>query len=161
MKQQELPDTGVYKLRVLYGEHFQGLETYPYTIKPVRTLRLVEGNGLQYSKKYANRLSINELLAQRGECDDILITQHGFLTDTSYANIALYDGTGWFTPSCPLLRGTRRAKLLQEGTIKAAVIRSKDLPHFKKIRLMNSMLPWEEAPTLAIHQIEGLNSTMG
>ena len=82
------------------------------------------------------------------------MVQHGFLTDTSYANLALYDGYKWFTPSVPMLRGTRRAKLLEDGTLKKAVIREKDLPLFKKVRLINAMLPWGKGPELMIDQIE-------
>ena len=46
-----------------------------------------------------------------------LIVKDGYLTDTSIANIALYDGYTWFTPAHPLLRGTKRAELLNKQLI--------------------------------------------
>lgn len=153
LEMANLPTKGVYKVRVLYAEHIQEMEHSPYTVKPVESLQLVNGKQLQYAKKYANRAAINQLLAARGLCDDIVIVQHGFLTDASYANIALFDGSSWYTPASPLLRGTRRAQLLADGVVKTAVIRAKDLTHFSQIRLINSMIPWEEAPTLAVQQI--------
>ncbi len=148
-----LPSEGLFKVRLIYAEQVVEVEHAPYTIKPVQSLQLVNGNHVRYAKKLANRASINDLLAQRGSCDDILMLQHGFLTDTSYANIALFDGTAWYTPASPMLRGTRRAQLLDLGVIKAAVIREKDLVHFSRLRLMNSMIPWEEAPTLRTERI--------
>lgn len=153
LQEANLPDQGVFKVRIIYAEQLVEVEHAPYTIKPVQSLQLVNGNHIRYAKKLANRVSINDLLARRGACDDILMLQHGFLTDTSYANIALFDGTAWYTPASPMLRGTRRAQLLEQGTIKAAVIREKDLIHFSRLRLMNSMIPWEDAPTLRTTQI--------
>lgn len=148
-----LPSEGVFKVRIIYAEQVMEVEHAPYTIKPIQSLQLVNGNHIRYAKKLANRASINDLLAQRGNCDDILMLQHGFLTDTSYANVALFDGTAWYTPASPMLRGTRRAQLIDMGIVKTAVIREKDLVHFSRLRLMNSMIPWEEAPTLRIQQI--------
>lgn len=150
----ELPKQGLFKLRVLYGEEFDKLEIIPYEATRVTSLRLVDASEVRYAKKFADRSCIVEKYLSRGTCDDILMVQHGFITDTSYANIALYDGINWYTPASPLLRGTRRAMLLDKGVIKPAVIREKDLTHFKQIRLMNSMLPWETAPTISIDQVK-------
>ena len=42
-----------------------------------------------------------ELKKQQGDCDEILIIRDNHLTDTSYTNVALYDGQQWFTPLYP------------------------------------------------------------
>lgn len=149
----DLPDEGTYKLRLVYGHALESWEIQSYTKKTIRTIRLLDNDNIQYAKKYEDRQELNACFAQRGSHDDVLIVQHGFLTDTTYANIALFDGHKWFTPSAPLLRGTRRAKLLKEGKIKAAVIREKDLPLFKKARLINAMLPWGIGPEIDIEAI--------
>ncbi|MEM9835969.1 MAG: aminotransferase class IV [Bacteroidota bacterium] len=149
----DLPDTGLYKVRIEYGLKCQGVEIQPYTAKPVRSLKLVDASSLRYAKKYADRTAINALYQLKGPCDDILMVQHGFLTDASYANIALFDGSSWYTPASPMLRGTRRASLIQAGTITPTVVRQKDLGHFSEIRLFNSMIPWSEAPQIAITDI--------
>lgn len=150
---QELPENGLYKIRILYGEKVHQLEIQPYQIKSVKTLRLIAAEKIRYSKKYADRSGINELVSLKGDCDDILMTQHGFITDTSYANVALFDGTDWYTPAAPMLRGTRRASLLARGKIKSSVIRAKDLNLFQEIRLMNGMMTWEEGPRILIGDV--------
>lgn len=57
-----------------------------------------------------------------------------------YNNIALYDGSSWFTPRTPLLKGTMRAYLLDKGLIEEADIRPSDLPSFRKVSLINAIL---------------------
>ena len=61
---------------------------------------------------------LNSLFQIRQDKDDILIVKNGLLTDTSIANIALYDGNDWYTPLHPLLKGTKRAELLDKGVLK-------------------------------------------
>ena len=61
----------------------------------------------------------------RQDKDDILIVKNGLLTDTSIANIALYDGNDWYTPLHPLLKGTKRAELLDKGVLKEKEIKIK------------------------------------
>ena len=153
LEQRGYPDLGLYKVRVLYQLDNASVEAQLYTPKEVNSLRIVAAESVKYPQKLANREAINTLFDLRNGCDDILMTQHGFITDTSYANIALFDGRKWITPAWPLLRGTRRAKLIQEGLICPSVIRVKDLEHFQEIRLFNAMLPWETAPRLAVSSI--------
>lgn len=88
--------------------------------------------------------TLNRLFSERGTCDDILIVKHGLLTDTSIANIALFDGTHWYTPRQPLLKGTKRAFLLDEGILMEKELRCEDLPAFSTIRLFNAMIEWGE-----------------
>lgn len=144
----ELPVSGLYKLRIEYGVEVLKKELVPYTPRAVTSLRLVEAEGFAYGKKFADRSGIRKCLEKKGHCDDILMVQQGHLTDSSYANIALFDGRHWYTPAWPMLRGTRREQLLDLGVIRPIVIRARDLDNFGKLRLMNAMLPWEEAPTL-------------
>ena len=70
--------------------------------------------------------------------------KQGLLTDTSIANIALSDGTHWYTPAHPLLKGTKRAALLEEGILQEKDIRPEDLPSFSTVRLFNAMIDWGE-----------------
>lgn len=149
----DLPERGIHKIRIQYGKEVGNVSIQPYEIKVPKKIRLIDSHQLNYAKKYANRSEIEACFERRGDCDDILIIKHGFVTDTSYANVVFYDGVKWFTPSAPLLRGTRRAKLLREGTIKSAIIREKDIPLFKSVRLINGMLPWSEAPVLPIGEL--------
>ncbi len=157
----DLPSTGTHKLRLIYASELHSHEITPYEVGPVRSLRVVADDGLRYGRKYVDRRGIADLYARRGECDDILIVQRGYLTDTSYANIALYDGAQWYTPAWPLLRGTRREELLQAGVLRPSVIRLRDLPQFECIRLINAMLPWGEGPTVVTTAVRGVQELLG
>jgi 4-amino-4-deoxychorismate lyase len=137
--------TKLYKCRVLYAQEIGKIEFQPYQAHPPKTLQLVYGYETDYSFKWENRQTLEELEQQKGSADDILIVRNGLITDTSYCNIVLFDGQQWFTPAPPLLQGTQRACLLAEGKIQEAEIRVIDLPHFKEIRLINAMLRFEEA----------------
>ena len=148
-----LPQHGVHKLRLEYGEKLAGHEILPYDVTSLTRLRIVDADHLRYGKKYADRAAIRELYTQRGDCDDVLMVQRGHVTDTSYANVALYDGSNWYTPAWPLLRGTRREWLLENGTLRASVIRERDLHHFEKLRLINAMLPWGTGPEIPLSAV--------
>ncbi len=150
----ELPRKGLFKLRIEYCDVVKRQELVPYIIKPVRSIRLVNADKVLYGKKFADRTGIRRCLEKKGDCDDILMMQRGHLTDASYANVALFDGKHWYTPSWPLLRGTRREELLEKGIIRPSVIRERDLESFQCIRLINAMLPWGEGPTLDISAIK-------
>lgn len=147
------PTKGTYKLRLEYGREVDKHELVPYQMKPVERIKLVVADQVKYGKKYVDRSAIHKLLERRGHCDDILMVQRGHLTDTSYANIALFDGRHWYTPAWPMLRGTRREQLIQTGVLRPSVIRERDLHNFRKLRLINAMLPWETGPEIAIEAI--------
>lgn len=149
----QLPDwldpNVTYKCRVTYSETIEKIEFEPYQPRPVRCLKLVVADEIDYTHKYADRRAINHLFAQRADADDMLMIRDGLLTDTSYANIALFSGSRWFTPARPMLPGTQRARLLRNGVLHPADIRPADLPQFQAIRLINAMLPWEDTADTA------------
>lgn len=138
-------ETAVCKARVVYGETGIVEVGYaPYTLRPVHSLALIPSDTIDYTYKSTDREALNSLFAQRGNCDDILIVKQGLLTDTSIANIALGDGSRWYTPKAPLLKGTKRAELLDKGIIQEQVLRREDLSLFSTIRLFNAMIGWGE-----------------
>ena len=101
-------------------------------------------DGLDYSHKYINRKRLEKLFSQKGNCDDILIVKNGLITDTSFANILFYNGIEWLSPANPLLKGTQRQFLLETEQIITAEIRPSDLKYFKKARLVNAMMRFED-----------------
>ena len=144
----------VFKARVVYGK--TGIEEVSYaayTIRCVQSLAIIQSDTIDYTYKSTDREALNHLFAQRGTCDDILIVKQGLLTDTSIANIALYDGNYWYTPKHPLLKGTKRAQLLYENILLEKDIRPEDLSAFSTIRLFNAMIDWGELelPVSALH----------
>ena len=130
---------GVYKCRIAYGKEINDIQYIPYLTKKIKSLQLVEDNEIDYKYKYANRECFDSLLDDC-ICDEILIVKNGFVTDTSFSNIIFFDGNRWYTPAFPLLKGTKRQQLLDEGKIIAEEIRPLDLKHFSKAMLINSML---------------------
>lgn len=132
------------KCRIEYQEEVEKVEYLPYTVSPVNSLKMVTSDGLDYTYKSADRQKLNQLFGQKGEADDILIVRDGLLTDTSIANIALWNGSQWETPEVPLLEGTMRASLLGKGLIVPAVIRPQDLSRYSRVRLFNAMISFGE-----------------
>ena len=141
LKNTRLPQSGCFKLRIVYSsEGIVEHQLTPYTVRRFETLKLVDGGSIRYDKKYLDRSVIDKLRETRGECDDILIVRDGILTDTSIANIVLFDGSRWITPAKPLLAGTCRARLIEEGTITTADITPDSLTKYAKISLINAMI---------------------
>lgn len=144
----------VMRCRVDYGEGIDGISITPYVRKNVDTLRLVDGDGLEYAHKYSDRSAIDRLLAGAGT-DDILIVRGGLVTDASYANVAFSDGGGWLTPASPLLAGTTRARLLDEGLLRAAEIRADRIGEYGAVVLMNAMLGIDLDHPIPVERILG------
>lgn len=131
---------GIFKCRVIYGDKIREISYDPYRMREVKTLRIIVSDTIQYAYKNSCRESLNDLFARRGEADEVLIVKNGFLTDTSIANIALYDGHSWCTPAHPLLEGTRRAELLDRGIVVKKDIAVGHLHHYSSIALFNAMI---------------------
>ena len=134
-----VPAKGLYRCRILYEKTFHSVSYIPYTPKEINALKIVTSN-IKYDFKYANREAFNTLLQANQDVDEVIIEKEGFLTDTTIANIAFYDGEQWVTPKKPLLQGTMRAKLIDEGLLKTADISKEDLPKYTHVALMNAMI---------------------
>ncbi len=135
----QAPPKGLYRCRILYDEKIHSIEYIPYSPKEIHRLKIVSSD-LEYDHKYANRDALNKLLQTQPGADDILIEKHGYLTDTTIANIAFYDGKQWFTPEKPLLKGTMRAKLLDEGFLHTRKIKKEGISDYTHVALMNAMI---------------------
>ena len=108
--------SGLVKCRVVYDSEVREVSFQPYVMRRIRSLRLVNGDGVDYRYKSMDRSVFARLLEQRGECDDVLIVRDGWVTDTSFTNVVFEDaGGGLYTPETCLLEGTRRQSLLDEG----------------------------------------------
>lgn len=132
--------TGIWKIRIHYSEYISKIEFEPYKRKYIQSLQIVFSDAIEYAYKYADRTSIAQLLEKRNNADDILIVKDGFITDSSSANVAFFNGIEWITPVTPLLPGTKCAKLLHEGIIKEDYIALKDIDKFTHICLINAFL---------------------
>ena len=135
----QAPSKGLYRCRILYAEKIHSIEYIPYTPKEIHKLKIITSD-LVYDHKYANRDALNKLLQAQPDVDDILIEKEGYLTDTTIANIAFYDGEQWLTPEKPLLKGTMRAKLLDEGFLHTRNIKKEEITDYTHVALMNAMI---------------------
>lgn len=136
------PSDTILKVHVEYSEQGMTLvKADEYHIRTIRKLRLVTCDDIDYTFKSADRSRLEQLVQQKGDADEIIIVKNGLLTDTSYSNIALYDGTEWVTPKTPLLKGTMRQSLLDRGVMVERDITSSDYLSYKKVSLINAMMP--------------------
>lgn len=139
----DVPESGLYKCRLVYDDSSREIELVPYQPRPINTLRVIEHDRINYEFKYSDRENIDRLFALRQQCDDILIVKKGFVTDTSYCNIVFRKGSKWFTPWSALLKGTQRQKLLDEEVIVEEEIRLEDIKTFESFKLINAMLEFD------------------
>jgi len=142
--EEMIPSSGLHKCRVLYNSEIVSVEVLPYVPKKISSLKIVAAPRPDYSLKWADRSQIDELFARRGECDDILIVAGGLVTDTSYCNVAFEKGGEWFTPVSPLLKGTMRQYLLDNGAIKEKEIPVTDINEYSRVWLFNAMVSLEK-----------------
>jgi 4-amino-4-deoxychorismate lyase len=152
----EIPDSvdsDMYKCRLAYNEEIDNIKWEPYTRRTIRKIQRVYHETIDYSFKYEDRAELNTLFAQRSDADEILIIKKGMVTDSLYCNVAFSDGEQWYTPSTPLLPGTQRAFLLDEGIIQEADISEKDLSKYRWVKFFNAMVNWENSPELAVELI--------
>jgi 4-amino-4-deoxychorismate lyase len=144
---------GRFKLRISYNQNGKEYVLRPYEEQRINRLKLVHDNSVDYDLKFEDRSELNALFNKRMECDDILIVKNGWLTDSSYANIILWDGKSWYTPKTCLLKGTKRMELLEHKKIQKASIPVSDLNVFKGFQLINAMLNFQPDVFLPIKNI--------
>lgn len=137
---ENFPQKGIFKCRIVFDSQIQLIEFLPYSRREIKKLKLVETQIESMQFKSENREKLNEAYSKRGDCDDIIMLNYGLLSDASYANIALWDGKNWCTPTQPIIYGTQRAALLESGKIIEKNIRTADLNNYKRIRLFNAMI---------------------
>lgn len=145
--------SGVYKVRVVYGSEVEKIEIEPYIFRTIQSLKVVHHESIDYHLKYTDRQILQELFAQRGFCDDIIIIKNGLVTDSFAANLLFFDGETWFTPTTPLLCGTKRQSLLDSGIISEKEIREEDIRSYQKAGLINAMIDFDEMPVIAVEKI--------
>ncbi len=146
----DFPETGLYKCRVIYSEGIEKIEFLPYETRQPQRIRLVENDKIRYPHKLEDRAEFAEILAQHPDYQEVIITQRGHFTDSTWANLAFFDGKKWFTPATFLLPGTRRQSLIDDKRLTVKDIRVIDLPKFQKFALINAMRGLELGMSIGI-----------
>lgn len=150
--QYEIPK-GLSKCRVVYSPNVEMVEFVEYVPKKVERLKIIHDDTIEYRFKYTDRAALNELFAQKGIADDVLIIKNGYVTDTSSSNVCFLTGNTWVTPSSCLLKGTKREMLLSSGVVEKKVILEEDIYTFSHIILINAMLDLEMERAIPIENI--------
>ncbi len=139
----EAPLEGLYRCRLVYTAESVEVTYHEYVKRDVNRLKVIFDDEIEYSLKSTSREEIDALYARRGRYDDVLIVQNSLLTDTSIANIALLKDDIWYTPKKPLLEGTTRKRLLDEGKIVPKDIRIGEIDDYSKVALLNAMIDFD------------------
>ncbi|MDO4250610.1 MAG: aminotransferase class IV family protein [Moraxella sp.] len=143
-------DTGVVRCRVEY-DGSEAVVTYAaYHPKPIQRFKLVYDDAIDYTYKYANRESLNALLAQKDECDEVIIIKNGFVSDCSIGNLLFFKDGRWYTPDTPLLQGVTRQRLLETGQITAISMPVGELTGYQKVMMINALNPFDISRALDI-----------
>ena len=151
----DAPKKGLFRCRVVYGsEGVLYVGYHPYVKRSIEKLKLIEvPASFEYAKKYANRRELDTFFEQREHCDDILLSQGGLVKDTTIANIALLREGVWYTPKSPLLKGTTRQRLLDNGKIEEVQIKVDELYEYESLALMNAMIDFDIIQNKSIEDI--------
>jgi 4-amino-4-deoxychorismate lyase len=128
---------GDFRCRLIYEDKIESVNFIKYVQKEIKQLRLVDIGSWEYDFKYADRSFLNNLLEKNADVDEVIMVKNGFITDCTIANLAFYDGKNWFTPSTPLLKGTKRQQLLDKQLITEREIRVEDISQYEGVCLIN------------------------
>ena len=134
-------EKGLVKCRIVYSEKIQEVTYQRYVLRKINSIRIIESHDIDYSHKFLDRSSLNSLNKHKGDADEILIINNGFVTDAYYYNVAFQVKDTWYTPKKPLLKGVLRTRLLTENRITEKDITMKDIKDFSKVSLFNALTP--------------------
>lgn len=146
--------SGLYRCRFLYNKNDFQTEFIPYQHRRIETLKLVTDNSIDYHLKFTDRSSLDFLFQMKENCDDIIIVRNGLITDSFASNLVFSNGKHWFTPDSPLLQGTMRAYLLEQGFISEIRISIDDLHSFLSVGLINAFHSLDNMPVIPIQNIK-------
>ena len=133
------------RCKVVYSEEgVEDVQYFKYQKREIKSFKLIYDDKVDYSKKFLDRSSLDYLYNQKESADEIIIIRNSFITDTSIANIAIFDGQNWLTPKKTLLEGTTKNRLLEEQKIFEKDITIDMLKNAKKLALMNAMIGFDE-----------------
>ncbi len=138
------PSHELFRCKVIYSQDgIEDVQYFKYKKRDIKSFKIIVDDNIDYSKKFLNRDSIERLFNKKDNADEIIIIKNGIVTDTSIANIAIFDEDNWVTSKIPLLKGSTRARLLENRTLFEKDITLEMLQNTKKIALMNAMIDFD------------------
>lgn len=149
---QDVPFS-VCRCRITYGQTPTRVTLSPYIPIVRKRVKVVRQDGLSYLYKYADRLQIDRLVSGSA-CDDIIIVKNNMVTDSSIANLVFENREGLFTPTTPLLKGTERQRLIDNGIVSLRAIAVDDIRNYERVYFVNAMNPFASMPAFPITDLE-------
>lgn len=137
------PDLKSHRCKVIYSDKIEKIILSSYKPKVFNSFKIIKSD-IEYPFKSMDRSKLDAIFKKKENCDDIIIENDGLLRDTSIANIAIYDGLSWYTPSNPLLKGTMRSKLLENKIITEKEIKVKYIKNIVRFAIMNALVGFKE-----------------
>ena len=114
----------------------------------INTLICRNANQLEYRYKYTDRKAIAPTIDEKGS--ELVWCRNGLLLECTFANLVLLSNGIWVTPSNPLFMGTQISQLIEKGKVIADEISIEELESYSELRLVNAMLPLDQAIVLPV-----------
>ena len=147
---QNIPSSGIYRVRIIYEEQIKSIEFIPYQEKKIVTLKIVNTGEFDYGFKWADRSYSEQNLAENNEVDEVIFELDGKIQDCTIANLAFFKNGIWYTPKNPLHWGTTRARLIDENKIQETDIFLNELSSYSHICLINVFRELSLAKSLSV-----------
>ena len=133
------------RMRVIYNEkEVKKIEFFPIKQRKFKKFKIINADNFDYKFKYKNRQFFTLHFSLYTQFDEFILIKNHLITDTTISNLAFYTGSEWITPKYPLLKGTKRAELLDKGFLKEENIHKSDLKYFKKMAMINAIVGFYE-----------------
>ena len=150
LSKQNIPATGIYRLRVIYEEQIKSIEFFPYQEKKIATLKIIHTGEFDYGFKWADRSYFEHILIENKEVDEVIFELDGKIQDCTIANLAFLKNGIWYTPKNPLHWGTTRARLIDQNKIQETDIFLDELSSYSHICLINVFRELSLAKSLSV-----------
>lgn len=133
--------TGKWRASVTYSLlGIESVKLIPYRQPQITGFKLIPIQNNFYSKKWADRTRLNQYKELLPPGIEPIFILDGQVTDTSFTNLLFERKGNLYTPSTPLLRGTKRSQLLDRVVIIPIPLLTTELASYEKIHLINAML---------------------
>ena len=141
---QAIKNDDLFKCRILYNDQEYQVEISRYQKRHIEKIVFIHDDDISYPLKFTAKNCFVKHTKNLPATTEPIFVVDGFLTDSSYSNIALWNGNEWHTPKEPLFFGVRRNVLLNENLLVAKNISINDMHQYQKISFINAMLDLEE-----------------
>ena len=128
------------KAKVLYNKNGFEIHLEDYSMRNISQFILIKNNAIEYPVKFTHRQPLILPSHLFSPTHEPLFVKDDKFTDSGYANIVFLKNKIWYTPTTPLLFGTKRQYYLDQHQIQSTEITMDSLQQFSHIGLINAMI---------------------